>query len=90
MPTLSVAMIVKNEAQDLAQCLDSVKDWVDEIVILDSGSEDQTKEIALSYGAKWYENRDWQGFGKQRQIAQQYVTSDFHTTLPKSPAARVA
>lgn len=77
MPTLSVAMIVKNEAQDLAQCLDSVKDWVDEIVILDSGSEDQTKEIALSYGAKWYENRDWQGFGKQRQIAQQYVTSDY-------------
>ena len=42
MPTLSVAMIVKNEAQDLAQCLDSVKDWVDEIVILDSGSTDET------------------------------------------------
>ncbi|QIM62798.1 glycosyltransferase [Pasteurellaceae bacterium Orientalotternb1] len=77
MPTLSVAMIVKNEAQDLAQCLDSVKDWVDEIVILDSGSEDQTKEIALSYGTKWYENTDWQGYGKQRQIAQQYVTSDY-------------
>lgn len=77
MPTISVAMIVKNEAQDLAACLDCVKDWVDEIVILDSGSEDQTKEIALRYGAKWYENTDWQGFGKQRQLAQQYVTSDY-------------
>lgn len=41
MPTLSVAMIVKNEAQDLRTCLDTVKDWVDEIVILDSGSTDE-------------------------------------------------
>ncbi|MFZ7129198.1 glycosyltransferase family 2 protein [Avibacterium avium] len=77
MPTISVAMIVKNEQQDLAQCLASVKDWVDEIVILDSGSTDNTKEIALQYGAKFYENTDWQGFGKQRQLAQQYVTSDY-------------
>lgn len=53
MPTISVAMIVKNEAQDLANCLDTVKDWVDEIIILDSGSTDNTKEIALSYGAKF-------------------------------------
>ncbi|MCX2961712.1 glycosyltransferase family 2 protein [Rodentibacter caecimuris] len=77
MPTISIAMIVKNEAQDLALCLDTVKDWVDEIVILDSGSTDNTKEIALSYEAKFYENTDWPGFGKQRQIAQQYVTSDY-------------
>ena len=77
MPTLSVAMIVKNESQDPAQCLETVKDWVDEIVILDSGSSDNTKEIALSYGAKFYENTDWQGFGKQRQLAQQYVTGDY-------------
>lgn len=77
MPTLSVAMIVKNESQDLAQCLETVKGWVDEIVILDSGSSDNTKEIALQYGAKFYENTDWQGFGKQRQLAQQYVTSDY-------------
>ena len=77
MPTISVAMIVKNEAQDLANCLDTVKDWVDEIIILDSGSTDNTKEIALSYGVKFYENTEWPGFGKQRQLAQQYVTSDY-------------
>lgn len=77
MPTLSVAMIVKNEAQDLAQCLESVKDWVDEIVILDSGSQDDTQKIAERYGAKWFTHTDWQGFGKQRQLAQQYVSSDY-------------
>ena len=53
MPTISVAMIVKNEAADLAQCLDTVKDWVDEIIIVDSGSTDNTQEIAEQYGAKF-------------------------------------
>ncbi len=77
MPTLSVAMIVKNEAHHLAQCLDTVKAWVDEIVILDSGSTDTTQQIAEQYGAKFYQNTDWPGFGKQRQLAQQYVTSDY-------------
>ncbi|WP_025342470.1 glycosyltransferase family 2 protein [Mannheimia varigena] len=77
MPTLSVAMIVKNEAQDLAACLETVKGWVDEIIILDSGSTDETPQIAAEYNAKFYTNADWQGFGKQRQLAQQYVTSDY-------------
>ena len=77
MPTLSVAMIVKNEAHHLAQCLDTVNAWVDEIVILDSGSTDATQQIAEQYGAKFYQNTDWPGFGKQRQLAQQYVTSDY-------------
>ncbi|AHG77852.1 glycosyltransferase family 2 protein [Mannheimia varigena] len=77
MPTLSVAMIVKNEAQDLAACLETVKGWVDEIIILDSGSTDETPQIAAEYHAKFYTNTDWQGFGKQRQLAQQYVTSDY-------------
>ncbi len=77
MPTISVAMIVKNEQQDLAQCLDSVKGWVDEIVIVDSGSTDDTEAIALRYGAKFYRHTDWQGFGKQRQRAQRYVGSDY-------------
>lgn len=77
MSTIGVAMIVKNEQQDLAKCLDTVKDWVDEIVILDSGSTDATQSIALQYGVKFYVNEDWKGFGKQRQLAQQYITSDY-------------
>ena len=77
MPSLSVAMIVKNESYHLAACLDSVKDWVDEIIILDSGSTDDTPIIAEKYGAKFYQNTNWPGFGKQRQLAQSYISSDY-------------
>ena len=44
--TVSLCMIVKNEEDVLARCLDSVKDLVDEIIIVDTGSTDHTKEIA--------------------------------------------
>lgn len=59
---LSLSMIVKNEEEMLPGCLESVKDIVDEIVIVDTGSSDKTKEIALSYGAKVYDfvwNKDF-------------------------------
>jgi glycosyltransferase involved in cell wall biosynthesis/predicted Zn-dependent protease len=55
---ISLCMIVKNEERFLAECLDSVKDVVDEICIVDTGSTDRTVEIARSYGAK-VEFREW-------------------------------
>ncbi|MDF5637906.1 glycosyltransferase family 2 protein, partial [Vibrio parahaemolyticus] len=76
-PTLAVALIVKNEEKHLQACLDTVKDWVDEIVILDSGSTDSTESIARHYTNKFYTNLDWPGFGQQRQLAQTYIESDF-------------
>lgn len=76
-PTLGILMIVKNEAKKLATCLDSVQGWVDEIVILDSGSSDNTEEIAKRYTQNFYLNTQWEGFGKQRQLAQSYMTSDW-------------
>jgi (heptosyl)LPS beta-1,4-glucosyltransferase len=75
--SLGVAVIVKNEEKKLAACLQAVASWVDEIVIVDAGSEDNTKEIALSFTDKYYQHPDWQGFGHQRQIAQNYVESDY-------------
>lgn len=75
--TLSVVMIVKNEADKLAACLESIKNIADEIILLDSGSTDATESIGKRYGAKWYVNTDWQGFGKQRQMAQSYATCDY-------------
>ncbi|MED4877138.1 glycosyltransferase [Anoxybacillus geothermalis] len=50
--TISLCMIVKNEEDVLARCLDSVQHLVDEIVIVDTGSTDRTKEIARSYTAR--------------------------------------
>lgn len=75
--SLSVVMIVKNEQKHLAACLNNITDIADEIIILDSGSTDQTQTIAEHYGAKWFVNTDWQGFGKQRQFAQSYAKGDY-------------
>ena len=58
-PFLSLIMIVKNEEAFLAQCLESVHDIVDEMVIVDTGSSDKTVEIAESFGAQIY-HHPWQ------------------------------
>ncbi len=51
-PLLSVAMIVKNEEENLPECLEQIKSFADEICIVDTGSTDNTVEIAKSAGAK--------------------------------------
>jgi glycosyltransferase involved in cell wall biosynthesis len=51
-PTLELSMIVKNAASSLARCLESARPWVDEIIIGDTGSTDQTVQIARRYGAQ--------------------------------------
>lgn len=52
MPKLSVVIITFNEERNIARCLESVRDVADEIVVVDSHSTDNTREIAESYGAK--------------------------------------
>lgn len=74
--SLSVVMIAKNEAELLPDCLQSVA-WADEIIVLDSGSQDGSVALAESLGAKVFTHTDWQGFGKQRQKAQSYATQDY-------------
>ncbi|AMG56873.1 glycosyltransferase family 2 protein [Pantoea vagans] len=72
---LSVVMIAKNEAELLPDCLASVS-WADEIIVLDSGSSDDSVEIVTQAGAQVYQSDDWQGYGIQRQRAQDYTTGD--------------
>lgn len=50
MATISLCMIVRDEEQTLARCLDSVSGLVDEIIVVDTGSTDRTREIAAQYG----------------------------------------
>ena len=53
--TISLCMIVKNEEKVLARCLESAKGFADEIIIVDTGSQDRTKEIARAYTEKIYD-----------------------------------
>ncbi|KAA1194800.1 glycosyltransferase family 2 protein [Photorhabdus heterorhabditis] len=73
---LSVVMITKNSADLITDCLASVS-WADEIIVLDSGSSDDTCQIAQTMGAKIFSNTEWPGFGRQRQLAQQYASGDY-------------
>jgi glycosyltransferase involved in cell wall biosynthesis len=62
---ISVAIITKNEEEMLVKTLSAVQSLADEIVIVDSLSTDKTKEIALSFGARFFE-KEWQGFSAQK------------------------
>ncbi|SET38739.1 glycosyltransferase family 2 protein [Thorsellia anophelis] len=73
--TLSILIITKNEAELISDCLLSCQ-FADEIILLDSGSIDSTPEIAKELGAKVYIDKEWEGFGKQRQKIQNYATCD--------------
>ncbi len=66
MARLSVVIITKNEAANLARCLSSVR-FADEIIVVDSHSSDQTVEIARSHGALVIPI-DWPGFGPAKQL----------------------
>ncbi len=66
--TLSVILIVRNEADRVRRCLDSVHGWADEIIVLDSGSHDDTLAICRQYTDR-VEQTDWPGFGLQKQRA---------------------
>ena len=64
-PLLSVSLISLNEADRIKHTLESIKDIADEIILVDSGSTDNTLEIAQSYGAKVY-TEIWKGFAAQK------------------------
>lgn len=72
---LSVIIITKNEAANIGQCLDSVS-FADEIVVVDSGSTDQTRQIAQERGAK-VTLADWPGFGPQKNRALSLATGEW-------------
>ena len=81
MVQLSLCMIVKNESANLAQCLTSVKDLVDEIVVLDTGSSDRTLEIAQEFGAITASQEWTEDFAIARNEALKLVTGDWVLVL---------
>ena len=81
MVQLSLCMIVKNESANVAQCLTSVKDLVDEIVVLDTGSSDRTLEIAQEFGAITASQEWGDDFAIARNEALKLVTGDWVLVL---------
>lgn len=77
MITISLCMIVKNEEAILARCLDSVADLVEEIVIVDTGSTDKTKEIASKYTDKIYDFEWIDDFSAARNFAFSKATQEY-------------
>ena len=75
--TFSLCMIVKNEEKVLARCLDSICDLMDEIIIVDTGSKDRTKEIASRYTELVYDFA-WTGdFSQARNFSFSKATGDY-------------
>ena len=77
MITLSLCMIVKNEEKVLARCLDSIKEVVDEIIIVDTGSTDKTKEIAKKYTDKIFDFKWIDDFSKARNFSFSKSTKEY-------------
>lgn len=72
---LSAVLIAHNAAQGLEACLASAA-FADEIVLVDSGSTDGTREIAQKYGARVV-TKEWLGFGRQKQFAVEQAKHDW-------------
>lgn len=77
MITISVCMIVKNEEKVLGRCLDSLKDLADEIIIVDTGSSDTTKQIAARYTDKIYDFTWIHDFSAARNFAFSKATMEY-------------
>ena len=74
---LSAAMIVRDEERFIEECLLSIKEVVDEVVIVDTGSTDKTREIAVKHGAKVYD-LPWTGnFAAARNRALEHSSGEW-------------
>lgn len=77
MKEISLCMIVKDEEDVIGRCLDTVKDIVDEIIIVDTGSTDKTKEIVSKYTDKIYDFQWVNNFAKARNFSFSKATKDY-------------
>ena len=77
MISVSLCMIVRDEEEVLGRCLESVKSTVDEMIIVDTGSQDRTKEIAVQYTDKIYDFKWKEDFSAARNFSLSKGTKDY-------------
>lgn len=75
-PRLTIGVLTLNEAHRIQACLESAK-FADQLVVIDSGSADNTVEIARRCGAETFIYPDWQGFAVQRNRLLQHANGDY-------------
>jgi glycosyltransferase involved in cell wall biosynthesis len=80
MPTLSIVIVAKNEAANIAECVRSAR-FADEVIVMDSGSTDGTPDIARAEGATVEVTPDWPGYGPQNNRGIDRCTSDWFFSL---------
>lgn len=73
---LTIGILTLNEEKRITSCIQSAK-FADQILVIDSGSNDKTREIALSLGAEVYEYSDWKGFAVQRNRVLQHSKGEY-------------
>ena len=79
MTKLSIIIITKNESKNIAGCINSAR-FADELIVVDSGSKDNTVDIARKLGAKVY-TRVWSGYGRQKNIAAKLSSGEWIFSL---------
>jgi len=79
--TISLCIITKNEEKYLEQCLNSVKELADEIIIVDTGSTDKTKSIAKRFGAEIFDFKWVDDFSAARNESLKHATKDWILVL---------
>ena len=80
MKGISAVIITKNEADRISRCISSVINIVDEVIVIDSGSEDKTIEIAKSLGASVI-STEWKGFGSTKNYGNSVSKNDWILSL---------
>ncbi len=73
---ISAVLIVKNEAKNLPACLQALQKVVDEIIVVDHESDDDTKKVALKFNAKVF-NRKWEGYAAGKNFGNQQASHDW-------------
>lgn len=79
--TITAVIITKNEAANIARCLNSLQDVADEIIVLDAFSTDETPNICKSYPSVKFIQRAWEGYAASKNFADNQAKSDYILSL---------